>query len=279
MVVYACRDLLSTLNYSPTLSKKRRRISATELDTIRHHPISMQWAEDDGWVYGRRYGTIRTGWGCFAKTRWVPMDEYYRARSSRGVRSFFRLLAIVPVPREPQIHYILFDPWDPWYYGGGWGAPLPFPHGGGDWGFWPPGFGGRAGRRRGLEDIYAHIGDQAVAEDIQEWDDWRTTRHRDNVARIDEEINEIVDRPQGYLEELMRGWQDGGDLFDDNPDRRRLRRLWREIGELQQERDRFEREDLQRYRREREERRLGRLFARQHRHGRHGDGYYHDRYR
>lgn len=239
--------------------------------------MQWQWPEDDVVMYGRRYRSIKTGWGCFAKTRWVATDDYYRAPCTRANRSFFRLLIIVPVIYNPHIHYVLFEPGAPYHYGQGWDAPFPypFPPGPGDWGYPPCVGGGPAGRRHEIDDMFANLGDHEVAEDYQGYDDWRHARHGENVARLDREMNEIADRPQGYVEELMRGWQDGGDGFEDNPERRRLRRLWREVRDLQQRRAQVEREDLERIRQEREERRLGRYFANRYHHGRRGGpGYY-----
>lgn len=147
------------------------------------------------------------------------MNEYYRARNSQRIQITFQILAIAPVVWEPHIHFVLFDPWDHWHFGGGWNPPLPpfmFPRNGGD-------------------------GDS-------DGDDWRLARHREHMARLDGEINEIANRPQGYLDELMRGWQAGGAALDDNPDRRRLGRLWREIDDLRRQSDRAERHDLHRWR-------------------------------
>lgn len=229
--------------------------------------MQWHWPEDDVVMYGRRYRSVKTGWGCFAKTRWVATDVYYSAPCTRPNRAFFRLLMIVPVVYNPQIHYIIFDPRTPFHHGQGWDAPFPLPPGHGNWGF-PPWFGGFG------HNTFANMTDPGMPEDFPGFDDWRNARHSENMARLDREMNEITDRPRGYVEELLRGWQDGGDSFDDNPDRRRLRRLWSEVADLQRDRDQVRREDLERYRQQREEQRLGRYYADHYLHGRRGGGRY-----
>ncbi|KEF62114.1 uncharacterized protein A1O9_00086 [Exophiala aquamarina CBS 119918] len=177
--------------------------------------MQWEWSDNDEWLYGRRWQPIRSGWGCFSRTHWVPMNEYYRARNSRRIRITFQMLAIAPVVWEPQIHYVLLNPLNHLHFGGGWHLPpFVFPHTGGD-------------------------GDG---------DDWRLARHREHIARLDGEISEIANRPQGYLDELARGWQVGGAALDDNPDRMRLGQLWREVDELRHERDRLQRHDIDQWR-------------------------------
>lgn len=176
------------------------------------------------WIYGRRWLPIRSGWGCFSKTHWHPVDEYYRTRDSRMNRSFFRLMGIMPVLQEPRIDYAVFDPWDPYWYGGGCRLPLPVPRGGGDWGSWRP----------------WDMTDPTIAADLEGWMEWRAQRHREEVARIDGDIAEMSNWHPVYYDDVLEGGLQRRNQVGGGPDRGRIHQLRRELADMEQQMDRYE---------------------------------------
>jgi len=191
------------------------------------------------------------------------MNEYYRARNSRRIQITFQILNIAPVVWEPHIHFVLFDPWDHWNFGGNFGGNnlnllggnvnilgnlnnLNFPGG------WHhpalpalpalPGLPGLPALPAPPFVFTRHGGDNSEEEDF------RLARHREHMARLGGEIAEIASRPQGYLGELMRGWQAGGTALEDSPERRRLGQLWRDVEDLRQQCAAAESDSLNRWR-------------------------------
>lgn len=130
----------------------------------------------------------------------------------------------MPVLQEPRIDYVVFDPWDPYWYGGGCRLPLPVPRGGGDWGSWRP----------------WDMTDPMIAADLEGWMEWRAQRHREEVSRMDGDVAEMSNWHPVYYDDVLEGGLQRRNQVGGGPDRGRIHQLRRELADMEQQMDRYE---------------------------------------
>ncbi|KAK6379103.1 hypothetical protein LTS17_006807 [Exophiala oligosperma] len=163
---------------------------------------------DDEWHYERRRIPITSGWGPCKRTDWVPVEEHYRGRNSRTVRTFLRVVGLDPesayVTRSVNRNRPMLD----------------FGHGGDDdngrdlarqyAGFRERELHPGLWRYHHVDDAPApaqsHDIDRVIANDLQELEQFRAQRFENRMGELNAEINAIDvrywDRIQEYQQAL-----------------------------------------------------------------------------
>ncbi|KAK5413329.1 hypothetical protein LTR06_004756 [Exophiala xenobiotica] len=180
---------------------------------------------DDEWYYERRRIPITKGWGPCKKTHWVPVNEYYTGRNPRTVRTFLRAVGLNPdatfetraAPTQ-QVVYLDNDDNAPVRYDGFREREIEA----GPWRYYPG---------RGRPPIPRDDLDPAIAQDLRELEEMRQKRHRDNIDRINQQMDEINNRLANNFREFGQAMQGRGPERELQEAREELDRH-REIEEL-----------------------------------------------
>lgn len=172
---------------------------------------------DDEWHYERRRIPITRGWGPCKQTDWVPVEEFYQGRNSRTVRTFLRAVGLDPdstfetraVDRHRPIVVLDDD-------GGGGGGgnnnnnnnhrrDIPQYAGyrerelhAGPWRYHPVGAAALPAPAQ------IHEVDRAIANDLQELEQFRAQRFENRMGELNAQIDEIGGRYRQRIQEYQQ---------------------------------------------------------------------------